>query len=102
MDIFSFFPFALFAFIGVLLILVAFFGNEPGIAIIGIFSILVGLCLSPFLPAVVDEQATNATPSPAVPIPCLSSYGWSCTYLNQSDTSAGFVCLPKNTQGAGP
>lgn len=99
MDIFSFFPFALFAFIGVLLILVALLSKEPGLVGIGILAIVVGLCLSPIPPPMASGPAANATPTP-VPTPPI--HGWNCTYLNESDTSTGFVCIPKNTQGAGP
>lgn len=41
------------------------------------------------------------TPAPTLTL-SLDGFGQNCTYLNQSDTSAGFVCLPRSAQGAGP
>lgn len=99
-DPFSYFPFALFGGLGALIILVAILSKEPGLAAIGIMAFVVGLCLVPFPPAEASGPAANATPTSA-PIPCLIDNGWNCTYLDESNTSAGFVCIPKSTQGAG-
>lgn len=98
-DPLAFTPLIIFGGIGVLTILVALLSKEPGLVGIGILAIVVGLCLSPIPPPMASGPAANATPTP-VPTPPI--HGWNCTYLNESDTSAGFVCIPKNTQGAGP
>lgn len=45
--------------------------------------------------------SVNVTTLAPTPTPFLDSHGWTCTYLNESDTSAGFVCIPRNAQGAG-
>ena len=97
-DLLAFTPLIIFGGVGVLTFLPAISNKNPGLVAIGIMAIVVGLCLSPIPLPMAPGPAANATPTP-VPTPPI--HGWNCTYLNQSDTSAGFVCLPKNAQGIG-